>query len=264
MFVVRGTCCQLSRNNSITIISSIYASKTFEMASGGQGALPINASGLPPIHVNYPLLPSLLDVGIFKDTLFPSLGLHSGLAVIAYSAGRFTDVVETKDWLWPAGQVINAWWSAVGRRLAAGVPVDRVWWTLSRPERLILLGVTLWGGRLFYRVASRSLRRGRDEPRYDIMKKEDGFWNKALLNIYAPEALFQTIICLSFTAPFKHQGAVLTGYHPVVQGLSIGLFSVGFALEVLADWQLDQHRKLEGSDSRMAKEGVWSLCRHPK
>lgn len=74
---------------------------------------------------------SLFDVGIFKDTLVPSFTLHSGLAVIAYGAARYTQRVEAKDWLWPTGQVANAWWSAVGRRIAGGLTVSQAFNRLS-------------------------------------------------------------------------------------------------------------------------------------
>jgi hypothetical protein len=40
---------------------------------------------------------SLSDVGILKDTLAPSLGLHSRLAIIAWGAARYTGRVEAKD-----------------------------------------------------------------------------------------------------------------------------------------------------------------------
>ncbi|ORY16946.1 hypothetical protein BCR34DRAFT_671479 [Clohesyomyces aquaticus] len=204
---------------------------------------------------------SLFDVGIFKDTLAPSLGLHSGLAVIAWGAARYTGRVEAKDWLWPSSQVANAWWSAVGRRVFHGFTLSQALKRLSWHERLILTGVTLWGGRLFYRIASRSLKRGKDDPRYDEAKKEENFWNKSLLTTFIPEAFFQMIISLPFTAPFRHEGAVMMGYHPVVQMIAVGMFASGFALETLADYQLDQF-KSEGR-SGMMKEGVWSLVRHP-
>ena len=160
---------------------------------------------------------SLFDVGILKDTLIPSFGLHSGLAVIAWGAARYTGRVEAKDWLWPSGQIINAWWSAVGRRLYQGYTLKQVLGRLSWHERLVLTGVTLWGGRLFYRIARRSLERGKDDPRYDEVKKEENFWTKSLFTTFIPEAFFQTLISLSFTAPFRHEGAVLMGYHPYVQ-----------------------------------------------
>jgi steroid 5-alpha reductase family enzyme len=139
-------------------------------------------------------------VGILKDTLIPSLTLHSGLAVVAYGAARYTQRLEAKDWLWPSGQVANAWWSAVGRRLAAGMTVSQAFSRLSWHERVMLTGVTLWGGRLFYRIVSRSIQRGDDDPRYDEVKKEEGFWDTALFKVFIPEAFFQMLISLPFTA----------------------------------------------------------------
>jgi steroid 5-alpha reductase family enzyme len=205
---------------------------------------------------------SLFDVGILKDTLAPSLGLHSGLAIIAWGAARYTGRLEAKDWLWPSGQVANAWWSAVGRKLYAGLTLSQAVGRLSWHERLILTGVTLWGGRLFYRIARRSIQRGKDDPRYDEVKQEENFWNKSLLTTFIPEAFFQMLISLPFTAPFRHEGAVLTGYHPVMQMVAVGMFSAGLALETLADYQLDQF-KAEGGTG-ILKEGVWSIVRHPK
>lgn len=210
-------------------------------------------------HVNSP---SLFDVGIFKDTLGPSLTLHSGLALIAYGAARYTQRVEAKDWLWPSGQVVNAWWSAIGRRVAAGLTVSQAFRRLSWHERLMLTGVTLWGGRLFYRIATRSIQRGKDDPRYEEAKKEEGFWNTALFKVFVPEALFQMVISLPFTAPFRHEGAVMMGYHPFIQMLAVGLYSSGLAMETLADYQLDQY-KAEGGTG-ILREGVWSIVRNPK
>jgi steroid 5-alpha reductase family enzyme len=236
---------------------------------GGRGNITIGDSaaagpGLVP-HPHQTLVNSLFDKGILKDTLLPSLTIHSGLAVLAYAAGRATDRLESKDWLWPTAQVANAWWASVGRRLITpGASATVIFSALSRPERLILAGVTLWGGRLAYRLARRSLERGQDDPRYAIAKKEEGFWNKAFFNVYLPEAALQSIITLTFTAPFNHQGAVLTGYHPLLQAVAVGLFGTGFALEVLADWQLDEFKKRSGSQNAMCREGVWSLVRHPK
>jgi len=204
---------------------------------------------------------SLFDVGILKDTLIPSLTLHTGLAALAYGAGRYTQRVDAKDWLWSSGQVANAWWSAIGRRIAAGLTVSQAFGRLSWHERVILTGVTLWGGRLFYRVARRSIRRGKDDARYDEIKKEEAFWNNALFKVFIPEALFQVLISLPFTAPFRHEGAAMLGYHPLTQMLAVGLFSSGLALETIADYQLDQY-KAEGGKG-ILRDGVWSLVRHP-
>lgn len=234
--------------------------------SGGQAPGPSRAA--PTMYVDkthsktHVHNASLFDIGILKDTLVPSLTLHSGLAVVAYAAARYTNRVEAKDWLWPSGQVVNAWWSAVGRRIAAGYTVSQAFSRLSWHERVMLTGVTLWGGRLFYRIARRSIQRGEDDPRYAEAKEEEGFWNSALFKVFIPEAFFQMLISLPFTAPFRHEGAVMTGYHPFIQMFAVGLFSTGLAMETLADYQLDQY-KAEGNKGIM-REGVWSIVRNPK
>jgi steroid 5-alpha reductase family enzyme len=220
-------------------------------------------------HHNRPWHRELFDVGIFRDTILPSLSLHGSLAIIAYGIGRATDSVEAKDWLWPTAPLANAWWSAVGRKLQRGLTLQQSLSLLSRPERLLLTGVTLWGGRLLYRISSRSIARrrsgkGTDDPRYAEAKKEPGYWNSVLFSLFLPEAVIQTLITLPFTAPFHHQGGVFTGYHPLVQGIAVGLFSAGFALEVLADLQLEAYKKTADDQKAVCKEGVWSLVRHPK
>ena len=207
----------------------------------------------------------IVDVGILRDTLLPSLALHSGLSLIAYGLGRSQDRVEAKDWLWPSAQIINAWWASVGRRVVYGnLSLGQALTSLSRPEYLLLGGVTIWGGRLFYRIATRSQARGGDDPRYEAVKKQPDFWNDALWKIFLPEALFQTVISLPLTAPFYHQGGVFTGYHPWMQIFSIAVFGTGLAMEVLADAQLDTFKESGKDEHDINKEGVWSIVRHPK
>ncbi|KAI0399973.1 DUF1295-domain-containing protein [Xylaria palmicola] len=240
---------------------------------GGYGAAPgsvLRPSPVPStVSYHAPARRELLDVGIFRDTILPSLQLHAPLALAAYAVGRATDSVEAKDWLWPVAPVVNGWWSAVGRKVyRRGLTLAQAFATLSRPERLVLAGVTLWGGRLFYRIASRSIRRrrqgkGGDDARYEAEKREAGYWNRALFTVFLPEALVQTVISLPVTAPFHHQGAVLTGYHPAVQALAVGLFCAGFTLEVMADVQLEEFKNSAHDQTSVCKEGVWSLVRHP-
>ena len=210
------------------------------------------------IHVHEPLTNSLIDVGIFKDTLLPGLALQTGLAAIAYGIGRGTDSLSTKDIAFPAGQVLTAWWSAVGRRwYHYGLPLDQVLRMQSRPEKLLLAGVTLWGGyKAFQQATAYTKRDKKDDPKYKAAKAEEGFWNKSFLTVYLPEAIVSTIIALPWTAPFRHQGAVLTGYHPIGQSISVGLFSFGFAMELLADYQ-----KAYFPD---APESLWTVLSQPK
>lgn len=268
-----------------TVQFNVSASSPYYVDSGGAPPPPDPSSGPSSAAHHFNSVPhyhqtwhrELFDIGIFRDTILPSLSLHGSLALVAYGIGRATDSVEAKDWLWPAAPIANAWWSAVGRKVVyRGLTTTQALGLLSRPERLLLTGVTLWGGRLLYRIVSRSVKRRRaaagteggskDDPRYEEAKKADpaGFWNSALFSIFVPEALIQTIITLPFTAPFHHQGKVLTGYHPLIQGLAVGLFSAGFALEVLADAQLAAYKETAEDKRAVCKEGVWSLVRHPK
>ncbi|KAI1821594.1 DUF1295-domain-containing protein [Xylaria intraflava] len=248
-----------------------YLGASYQVANGYDTFdSPLHPSPGPPVvtyHIS--VQRELVDVGIFKDTILPSLQLHAPLALVAYGVGRATNSVEAKDWLWPIAPMMNGWWSSVGRKVyRRGLTFGQAFGTLSRPERLLLTGVTLWGGRLFYRIASRSIKRrrqgkGTDDPRYENAKLEEGFWNKAFFTLFLPEALIQTVISLPITAPFHHQGAVLTGYHPAVQALAVGVFCAGFTLEVLADEQLEKFKDSARDSTSVCKEGVWSLVRHP-
>lgn len=206
-------------------------------------------------------------VGILKSTILPSFAVHTGVSAIAYTAGRYTDRVEAKDFAWPAGPVINAWWFSIGRRmLYYGVPFTQAWKDLSYPEKLLLGGVTAWGLRLFYRIATRSIARKTDDPRYRSFRKEYGFWNKAAVTLFLPEAVLQTLISLPFTLPFRLTPLVNLTPAPAIaelaHNLAIFLFGSGFALEVLADAQLSnfQSKNFDG----LNREGVWSIVRHPK
>jgi steroid 5-alpha reductase family enzyme len=151
--------------------------------------------------------------------------------------------------------------------VAENISVGTAYSHLIYSEKLLLTGVTLWGARLFYRIASRSLTRKEDDARYHEAKKEEGFWNKALFTIFLPEALFQAVISLPFTLPFRaldHSAAASPLHvHPeYTHGLAIALFSAGFALEVIADFQLAAHQKAKKDD--LNREGVWSIVRNPK
>jgi steroid 5-alpha reductase family enzyme len=212
---------------------------------------------------DFPLSP--LDVGLFKSTILPSFALHSGLSAASYIVARATDIVEIKDWMWPLAPVINAWWSSVGRAICySDISLGTVWESFSWSEKLLLSGVTTWGLRLFYRVASRTITRGKDDPRYEQDNKQPNFWNKAFFTHFLPEILFQTAITLPFTVPFRVVDRAVS-LHPdaqnVLRGVAVGLFNAGLTLETLADFQLSSYTKVHDD---LCREGVWSVVRHPK
>lgn len=145
-----------------------------------------------------------------------------------------------------------------------GITFPDAWRGLTWSEKLLLCGVTIWGTRLFARLVSRSLARGKDDPRYEAQKKGPGFWKTALFKIFLPEAAFLSFISLPITVPYSMGDTTLsvsTNTLSTARALAVGLFSSGFALEVMADTQLELHRK-ERED--LCRHGVWSLVRHPK
>ncbi|GLA28793.1 DUF1295 domain protein [Aspergillus phoenicis ATCC 13157] len=230
------------------------------------GSAPFGNDYIPHPHLHpHPRLHTA-DIGIFKSTILPSFTLHTTLDIAAFIASKATDRAEIKDWCWPSSQVINAWWSAIGHQVYYhNISPQTAWSTLSWTEKVLLTCVTVWGTRLFTRIASRTITRGKDDPRYDQLKKEDpnGFWTSALLKQYLPEAAFLTLIALPFTVPFRLTSSTLSldgDVQSAVRAIGVALFGAGFALEVMADAQLELHRQ-ERTD--LCKHGVWSIVRHP-
>ena len=237
--------------------------------------LSVPPPGSVPISLN-----ASTAVGLLQTTVLPSFGLHTSLSLAAYGVARYTDRVEVKDYLWPSAQVANAWWSSVGLRIAYdGLTPPQAWSTLTYAQKALLLGASVWGGRLLYRVASRSARRRRrggdkekDDPRYAAAKVDPRFWDRALFKAFLPEAAFQTLVTLPLTLPFRAAPAsaaaspLLPDFLPAsaVHSLAVFLFGAGLAAEVLADVQLESHARSGKADSELNREGVWSIVRHPK
>ncbi|KAF2170299.1 hypothetical protein M409DRAFT_64616 [Zasmidium cellare ATCC 36951] len=231
-----------------------------------------------PVRQSEPFLrPATITnaIGILRHLILPSFGVQGGLSVIAYGIARTTNRFDLKDWLWPTGMVLNAWWTAVGRHTTLTRPasiLDAVK-DLSFSQQVLLGAVTAWGGRLAYQVISRSVKRGKDDPRYEGVKREHGFWNKASI-LFGLEAAFQTLISIPFTMPFRTD--VLSGFSSApaswegpARWAATGLFTAGFALETIADWQLASHKEREavkkeqGESGELLRKGVFSIVRHP-
>lgn len=223
-------------------------------------------SKLPNIQPQAAAAATTNALGLLHDTLLPSLNLHSSLSLLAYTISRTTRRVEIKDWLWPSGMVANAWYHGVlARSWETGLSFRESFSSLGWAQKLLLGGVTLWGARLFARIASRSIKRGKDDPRYDGMNQDNSFWNKAFFTVFLPEAVFQSLISLSWSVALQ-QGTIGSlaatppNYAGVLHGLAVGLYTAGFAMEAIADRQIEEHK--EKSDD-LDRSGVFSIVRHP-
>jgi steroid 5-alpha reductase family enzyme len=233
-------------------------------------------SGTTELHTAQQLINSTIlrsdIIGLTKSTILPSLGVHGGLSLIAYGIARATDRVELKDYLWPTGMIFNAWYTAIGRHMISDTPVTfgQAWSRLSYNQIALLGAATAWSARLTYRIVSRSLRRGKDDPRYEDVKTEPGFWNRAPFAIFLPEAVFQAIITLPLVLPMKDdQTYGLYGAPAAWAGFirlcAAGLFAAGLTMESLADSQIEGHKNQahEKGTGKILRSGVWSIVRHP-
>lgn len=131
-------------------------------------------------------------------------------------------------------------------------------------ESLLLSGVSAWSLSLFYMIASRSVNKGRDDPRFEGKKREEGFWNRVFFSIFLPEAVRQALITLPFTAPFLPgvQGLLSTSPWGLTGDLALWLFGTDLAIGTFADTQLESHKQ-EGKGV-LLRDGAWSIVRHPK
>lgn len=211
-------------------------------------------------------------IGLARTALLPSLGVHGGLSIVAYGIARVYDRVELKDYLWPTGMVLNAWWVAIGRHMASHphLSFGEAWSRLSYQQITLLGAATAWSGRLAHRTISRSLRRGTDDPRYQDVKNEPGFWNQAPFAIFLPEAVFQTIITLPLVIPFSddHISGLYGASSASAGWFRLGaaaIFAAGLNMETLADHQIENYKSQakDQSKSKILREGVWSIVRHP-
>ena len=203
-------------------------------------------------------------IGLLRNTLLPSLALQSALSAGTYAIARSTRRLDFKDILWASGLTANAWYHALAPRLAQDHNFSSTLKSLNYAQKLLLTGVTLWGLRLFYRICTRALARGKDDSRYTGLDKDEAFWNKAFTSVFLPEAVFQSLISLGFAVALRlPPNQTLIGASsdtkPYWHVLGLGLFGFGFGMEVLADHQLE-HRD---DDGYLRQDGVWSIVRHP-
>merc|ERR1711981_1075508 len=245
-----GTEEHTNSSENVQVIMERNASSSFEnawtrMSAAGEKQMYADTKGTS--FSNVAVRHTVGTVGLLESTILPSISIHGGLAILAYGAAVSTDRLEIKDLLWPSAQVTNVLWSAVG-------------WN----EKVLVTGMTLWGGRLFSRVVARTLARGEDDARYVEVKDEKDFWSKALFTKFLPEALFQAVITLPFTISFRALPSETfhapNEWYTTIHSLAVGLFSAGFVLETLADAQLDKHKL---NSSGLKQDGVWSIVRHP-
>jgi len=123
-------------------------------------------------------------------------------------------------------------------------------------RQLICSGmVLLWAGRLGSFLVMRIMKDGKD-GRFDSAKKNPGefaiFWGVQGVWVFAtllPVLLVNTVAT-----------------HPALGALDLlgmGVWTAGFVLEALADWQKFKFKEDPANKGKFIDEGLWALSRHP-
>lgn len=155
--------------------------------------------------------------------------------------------------------IVDPWWSM----LFLLVTTNTVRATGPTPAKLVLLGiVALWALRLWLHLLLRS--RGQPEdPRYAAFRRQYGearYWWVSYFQVF----LLQGALALLIAAPLM-LAAAAPPPDPVGASTIIGtiVFAIGFAIEVVADAQLQAFRRDPSRRGQVLDDGLWRWSRHP-
>jgi steroid 5-alpha reductase family enzyme len=133
--------------------------------------------------------------------------------------------------------------------------------TLSPRSWLVAALITLWGVRLSVHIFFRN--RGKaEDPRYRAMRVAQGpaFWWRSLFTVFWLQGAILWFVAIPLLVAVRAaRPAALTG----VDGLGLVLFVVGFAFEVVGDYQLDRFKGDPSNSGHVLDRGLWRYTRHP-
>lgn len=155
--------------------------------------------------------------------------------------------------------IVDPWWSIVFLLVTSNTVLA----TGFTPAKVLLLAmVALWALRLWLHLLPRS--RGRPEdPRYAAFRQRYGphrYWWVSFFQVF----LLQGALALIISTPLQLAAAAAPP-DPVRATTFFGLllFLAGFAMEAVADYQLQRFRTDERHRGRILDTGLWRLSRHP-
>jgi steroid 5-alpha reductase family enzyme len=155
--------------------------------------------------------------------------------------------------------IVDPWWS-VAFLLVTGHTAAST--GLTPAKTLLLLMVTVWASRLWLHLLLRS--RGRPEdPRYAAFRRRYGperYWWVSFFQVF----LLQGGLVVIVSAPLQLAAAARPP-DPVGMTDLAGLivFTIGLAVEAVADAQLQAFRGDPASRGRVLDTGLWRFSRHP-
>lgn len=155
------------------------------------------------------------------------------------------------DIAWGGGFVVVAW---VGFLTTSQHSLQRL---------ILLVLVTLWGGRLFWHLTLRNWN-AKEDYRYMAIRKRWGnkfVHLKAFFNVFFLQGFLLFFIAL----PIIHTFSVSQDRTSLTWWQFLGMFVwiIGFLFEVIGDWQLKQFKVNPDNKGKLLTTGLWSITRHP-
>lgn len=180
----------------------------------------------------------------------------------------FTFAVVTALWLiglfQPSHSMMDGWYG-----FAFAVPAWIAFYLAdahSQTAALLVLMVSLHGGRLGFYLAARWLRYSKvhgGDPRYLGFKRDlsPGYWWKSFFKVMEPQAIVIILVgCPAVWGIVAAAGS--TRQLGILTALGLLVFAVGFYFETTADAQLQAFLALQ-TRPRYLNTGVWTHSRHP-
>lgn len=169
----------------------------------------------------------------------------------------------TAWWLWSWRLKDNSWADVAWGLgfVVAGVTALVSSGNLTNNKLLLLLMVALWGCRLSGYILWRKHGKPEDK-RYAAWREEWGatvVW-RSLLQVF----WLQGALLLIIAAPVWWTLAQPQPTNQLSWGwLGVGVWLVGWAFEVVGDWQLWQFKRHPQNKGRVMNQGLWKYTRHP-
>lgn len=180
--------------------------------------------------------------------------VHSFLAVVGLMTFGFILSLLLRrntivDMFWGLGFIAVAWLSLYAHR------------TYLPRQILTTIMVTLWGFRLSGYILYRNWGKGED-PRYEVLAQKwgDWFYLRSFLQIF----MLQAVLCFVIASPILAINLSSTaGYFSYTDYLTVLLWMIGFAFEVIGDFQLNRFLSHPDNKGKILKTGLWRYTRHP-
>jgi steroid 5-alpha reductase family enzyme len=187
------------------------------------------------------------------DTLTQLLGFNLGIVALVMILLWMVSV-RTRD-----VSIVDVAWGANGALIAI---LTFFLTDGALPRRFLLTGmVTFWGVRLALHIALRKRGKGEDF-RYAAMRKAhgDAFPMRSLVTVF----LFQAFLIWTIAIPVQvGQRSEVPSYLTPMDLLGLGLWTLGWWVEVAADRQLRRFLADPSNRGRVLDRGLWRYSRHP-